>query len=83
MKNVDSKFYFAEWDHEKEQAELYHSDELYGEIELCRLDPDDLDEEIEELIEDVEDASDGDKDTVLAFLRNSKVMFVIRVLWQG
>ena len=83
LKSIDSNYNFAEWDQERESAELFHGNELYGEIEINRIGGELMDEEIEELIEDVEDAVGGDKDGVLQVLTNSKAMFVIRVLWQG
>lgn len=83
IKCIDPKFNLAEWDRECEYAELLHGDDLYGELEIIRLDQDDVDEEIEELIEDLEDATEGDKDKVINLLKKAKVMLVIRVLWQG
>jgi hypothetical protein len=82
LKDIDSKFNLAEWDRECEYAEMRHGDDLYGELEICRLDQDDVDEEIEELMEEVEDEMVGDKDKVIHLLRKAKAMLVIRILWQ-
>lgn len=83
LKSIDPKFNFAEWDRECECAELLYGDDLYGEIEIIRIDQVDKDEEIEELVEEVKDAVQGDKKRVLTCLRNSKAMLLIHVLWQA
>jgi hypothetical protein len=82
IKGIDSKFNLAEWDRECEYAEMRHGHDLYGELEICRFDQDDVDEEIEELIEEVEDDLAGDKNKVINLLKKAKVMLVIRILWQ-
>ena len=81
IKTIDPKFNFSEWDLDNEYAELRYGNDLYGEIEIYRIEQGD--EEIEELIEDVEDAVEGNKILVLNLLHNTKAMFVLRVLWQG
>ncbi len=83
IKSIDPDFKFAGWDRECELAELFHGNELYGEMELMRLDPDDIDDEIVDLMEDVETAVDGDKDEVIACLKNAKAMLVILVVLNG
>ena len=81
LKSVDINYNINNLNWDRENGELFHGDDLYGEIEIARIDPED--EEIEELIEDVEDALEGNKEKVLSFLNNTKTVFVIRVLWQG
>jgi len=83
IKSIDPDFRFAEWDRECECAELFHGNQLYGEIELIRLDPDEIDEEIVELLEDVETAVEGDQETVTYCLKNAKAMIVILAVLNG
>jgi hypothetical protein len=83
IKGIDPEFNLDEWDRECEFAELLHGDDLYGELEITRLEQDDVDEEITELIEEAEDAIEGDKGKVIKLLKKAKVMLVIRVLWQN
>lgn len=82
IKGIDSKFNLAEWDRECEYAEMRHGDDLYGELEICRLDQDDVGEEIVELIEEIGDEMAGDKEKIIDLLKKAKVMLVIRILWQ-
>ena len=81
LKSVDIKYNIKKLRWGRGNGELFYGDDLYGEIEISRIDPED--DEIEELIKDVENAVTGDKDKVLSFLKNTKSMFVIHVLWQG
>ena len=83
LRCIDAGFDFTEWDRECEYAELRHGGELYGEMEIIRLDPEELDGEIEDLIEEVENECEGDKVEVINLLKNAKVMLVVRIIWKG
>lgn len=83
IESIDPKFRFSEWDRECEYAHLYHGNDLYGDLELYRLDQDEIDEAIEELIEETESAVEGDKDSVIDCLHNAKVMIISHVNEQG
>ena len=83
LKEIDAGFDFTEWDRECEYAELRHGGELFGEMEIIRLDPDELDGEIVDLVEEVENDCEGDKVEVIDFLHQATVMLVVRIVWKG
>ncbi len=83
LKGIDSNFDFTQWDRECEYAELRHGGELCGEMEIIRLDQDEMDGEIEDLIEEVENECEGDKAEVINFLKQATVMLVVRIVWTG
>jgi hypothetical protein len=65
------------------QADLYHGDNLCGELEINKPGDGLFDDEIEEMLEFLEDAKGKSRQTVEKVLRGAKRIVVMRVLSQG
>jgi hypothetical protein len=69
---------------QRQSADLYHGDELYGELEINRPGDGLFEDEVAELRETVEEAEEGDeRQRVVEFLARATGMLAVRVLWQG
>ena len=64
-------------------GELFHSGDLYGEIEINRRGTELCDEELDELQDFAEDADGEHKQRVMDALTNATSIIAVRVLWQG
>jgi hypothetical protein len=71
---------------QRQSADLYHGDELYGELEINRPGDGLFEDEIAELREMVEEREESDEDgrrRVVDLLTRATGMLAVRVLWQG
>ena len=83
LQAIDQSYSVSKVADDEQAGTLQYNGSVYGELEVCHLDPEEPDEEIEELMEDVESAGGEAFELVLQVLQDATVVLAVQVLWQG